>query len=177
MFSPAAHGGISLVGRRGRDDAFVALYRAEWSRVRAAAERVVGNRAVAEELAQEAFTRAYDRWPKVSRHPAPAAWVLRVATNLALDAVRRKRVEVEVRSVASHEDAAIASVLVRDGLAVLSGKQREAIVLRYLAGCEEPEIAAAMGVSGGSVKTHLKRAMERLRASLGVELGVDGAQA
>jgi RNA polymerase sigma factor (sigma-70 family) len=66
-------------------------------------------------------------------------------------------------------------VLVRDGLTVLSDKQREAVVLRYLAGCEEREIAAAMGVSGGSVKTHLARGMARLRAAMGAELGVEGA--
>lgn len=153
----------------------MALYRADWARVCAAAERVVGSRAIAEELAQEAFTRAYDRWAKVSRHPAPTAWLLRVVTNLAIDAVRRKRVQPARHEVTSHEDAAIASVLVRDGLTVLSDKQREAVVLRYLAGCEEREIAAAMGVSGGSVKTHLARGMARLRAAMGAELGVEGA--
>ena len=54
----------------------------------------------------------------------------------------------------------------------LSTKQRHAIALRYLAGCPEEEVAAALGVSTGTVKTHLRRGLDHLRRQLGEEAPV-----
>lgn len=159
-----------MFGRaRGDEAAFDALYRSTWPRAVASARRIVHDVPRAEELAQEAFTRAFDRWPTVSAHPAPDAWVLRVTLNLAIDAVRRRRVELAPPESHDPEAATIAALQVRQALTALPKKQRQAIALRYLAQCEEAEIADAMGCGRGTVKTHLKRGMATLRAQLGVE--------
>jgi len=161
--------------RRATEADFDALYRAEWSRAVTTAVRFTRNRFRAEELAQEAFTRAFDRWRTVGAHPAPAAWVLRVVINLAIDDARRDaRVRIteleprlELDDHSRHEDSTLTSLAVSDALAALPAKQREAVTLRYLGGFEEAEIASALGVRPGTVKTHLKRGMARLREQLG----------
>src|SRR4051812_33090356 len=57
---------------------------------------VTGNRAAAEDLAQEAFTEAYRRWAKVSRYDKPGAWVRRVVLNRSVSGVRRRVNEANV---------------------------------------------------------------------------------
>ena len=140
----------------------------------ATAARIVRDHAQAEELAQEAFTRAFDRWSSVATHPAPAAWVLRVVSNLAFDELRRRR-RIDTRGstepvTESSDDATTTSIIVRDALEELPSKQRQAIALRYFGGCDDAEIAAALNVRPGTVKTHLKRGLERLRRELGPDV-------
>lgn len=158
-------------GRRagGADEAFDELYRAVWPRAFASAQRIVGDHAVAEEIAQESFTRAFDRWASVSRHPSPTAWVLRVALNLAIDDKRSRRVPPQAEEQATHDETTLVGLVVREALTKLSAKQRQAMVLRYVGGCEETEIAAAMGISPGSVKTHLSRGRDRLAVLIGAD--------
>ena len=158
------------------------LFRSTWSRAVGAARRIVGPGGDPEGLAAEALTRAYDRWPSVRRHPAPDAWVLRVTINLALDRVRRP-VDSTGEEVDVHDDvrldlggldsdAADATATRMALVAALRGlpeKQRHAVALRYLAGCEENDIAASLGINPGTVKTHLKRGLDGLRTQLGTE--------
>lgn len=155
------------LGTRAPESDFDALYRELWPRAVSSARRIVNDSAVAEELAQEAFTRAFERWSSVARHPSPTAWVLRVTLNLAISETRRKRLPPPAESHANHDDRVVLGVIVRDGLAKLSDKQRQAIVLRYIGGCEETEIAGAMGISTGTVKTHLTRGRQHLAALIG----------
>jgi RNA polymerase sigma factor (sigma-70 family) len=162
-------------GRRRSDAAFDVLYRECWPRAVAAAVRMTQDRGRAEELAQEAFTRAYDRWRQVRKHPAPDAWILRTVNNLAIDDARRRvrrptaplRADDSRLTSPGHERSTVIGVAVRDALAALPPKQRDAVMLRYISGLEEPEIAAAIEVRPGTVKTHLKRGTARLRELLG----------
>jgi len=157
------------------------LFRSVWSRAVTTARRIVGPSGDPESLAAEALTRAFDRWPTVGRHPAPDAWVLRVTINLALDRVRRQppasdviidlRDDAPVRGlvVDSTADATAVRLALGAALRELPEKQRHAVALRYLAGCQEDEIAASLGVNPGTVKTHLKRGLSRLRDELGAD--------
>ena len=153
------------------------LFRSVWPRAVIAARRIVGPGDDCEALAAEALTRAYDRWSTVRRHPAPDAWVLRVTINLALDRVRRqpRRADgelIDLRDGAalsgyvegSFDEATAVRLALCAALRELPERQRHAVALRYLGGCVEQDIAAAMKISPGSVKTHLKRGLERLRA-------------
>ncbi len=159
------------------DTAFDDLFRSVWPRAVAAARRIVGPGDDPEALAAEALTRAYDRWPTLRRHPAPDAWVLRVTINLALDRVRRqpRRADgatIDLRHgaggvVESFDEATAVRLALCAALAKLPDRQRHAIALRYLGGCVEADIAASMKISPGSVKTHLKRGLERLRTQDG----------
>jgi RNA polymerase sigma factor (sigma-70 family) len=72
----------------------------------------------------------------------------------------------EYGALVSLERATVVAALQR-----LTSRQREAIVLRYYADLSEGQIAAAMGISRGAVKSHLARGMAALRAALGPERG------
>jgi len=138
--------------------------------------RILGDRADAEEVAQEALARAYARWRSVSGHAEP--WVARVATNLAIGRWRKRRpslVLVDGHGGAVDDSSALA--LERHGLvaalARLPRRQREVVVLRYLADLPEQAVADQLGTSVGTVKQHAHRAMARLRSDLGPERGSD----
>lgn len=168
--------------RRARaDDEFRSYYERLQPRAVAVARRMVGSPATAEDLAAEAFARAYSRWPKVAGHPNPDAWLLRVVGNLCIDHIRREGRQPEVhldaaRSDPSAEDAAFRVDLV-DALTRLSGRQQEVVVMRYIVDLTEEDVASSLGLSTGSVKTHLHRATAKLRDELGADVangGTDG---
>ena len=157
------------------------LFRSVWPRAVTTARRIVGPGGDSEALAAEALTRAYDRWPSVGRHPAPDAWVLRVTINLALDKLRRMPLPessvIDLRDgsearglvVESSDDTTAVRLALGAALRELPEKQRHAVALRYLAGCQEDQIAASLGISPGTVKTHLKRGLQKLRIELGAD--------
>ena len=130
------------------------------------AARIVGDQASAEDVAAEALARTYARWAKVSTLPYRDAWVLRVTGNLAIDTVRRRRPSPAVALADSFEDATALRLALASALAKLPGRQREAVVLRYLAGYSEAEVSAALGISANSVKTHAQRGLTALRARM-----------
>ena len=151
------------------EDAFPRLY-ADAYRV---AFRLLGERSEAEDVAQEACARAYSRWSSVHDYAEP--WCVRVAGNLALDALRAR-----TRAVRRQERLVTAQTTGAGGgrsgevgaderldlyaaLAELPKRQREAVVLRYLGDQSEQDTAALLGLSVGSVKTHASRGLARLR--------------
>ena len=154
------------------DEEFRAFYERLQPRAVAVARRLVDHGAVAEDLAAEAFARAYSRWPSVRKHPNPDAWLLRVVGNVAIDHVRRESRRPDpdthaVRSDPAADDAAL-RIDLTDAMQHLSGRQQEVVVLRYLVDLPEEDVAASLGMSTGSVKTHLHRATTKLRAELAV---------
>ena len=135
------------------------------------ARRIVGDAAVAEDVAAEALARAYARWSRVSALPWRDGWVLRVATNLAIDETRRRAPALPGPGVALPEDDAVALRLALVAcLQALPRRQREAVALHYLGGLTDAEVAEALGISAGSVKTHISRGLAALRARLGTEM-------
>lgn len=149
-----------MPGRAEFEDVFESLFVAAYG----VAHRILGSAAEAEDVAAEAMSRALDRWRRVGGMPSPTGWVVRVATNLAIDTVRRRRfvgpVELETSSKADDADTRLA---VREMLRRLPRRQRDVLALRYLADLSEAEIAVVLGISPGSVKRHTSRALSRLR--------------
>lgn len=147
------------------------------------AYRLLGDRWAAEDVAGEAMARAYAHWPKISRLSYRDAWVLRVATNLAIDRGRRRArldisadgaIDVDLADPVSEAAVGQITVLRLTLLAALGRlprRQREVIVLRHMTGLSEPEVAAATGLALGTVKTHLRRGLASLRRALGDENG------
>jgi RNA polymerase sigma factor (sigma-70 family) len=131
--------------------------------------RLLGSRQDAEDLTQETLTRAYQRWRKVRGHAEP--WVARVAANLALDAIRsgKRRPTVDAPDLDDRPSPETASPVDRldlvRGLQGLPRRQREVVVLRYLADLSEADAAAELGISVGSVKKHASRGIAALRLS------------
>jgi RNA polymerase sigma factor (sigma-70 family) len=155
------------------DDSFREAFPSLYASAGRVALRILGDHDAAQDVAAEALTRAYERWRKVSVLPYRNAWVLRVAANLAIDAARRKRPIIELpRPLDVEERTAVHLALVL-ALDTLSRRQREVVALRYLSDLSEDDVAAALGIAGGSVKTHLRRGLENMRRTLGDDFGGD----
>ncbi len=147
----------------GFDDAFDELARLAYQ----TAYRVLGSRAEAEEIAQDTMIKAYVRWRTVQRHPRP--WVCRVAVNGSLGRLRRRGrhdPRHEVHHDGHHQAGVADRVDLQRLLASLSRRQRDVVVLRYLADLSEADVAAELGISVGTVKTHAHRGLEILRTRL-----------
>lgn len=136
-----------------------------WSRAYGVAYVVLGDRSESEDVAQETLARALVRWNKVSAYAGP--WVVRVAGNLAIDRVRKRKrtLRLQVDDVPAVDAQ---RVDLQRALLTLSPKQRDVVILRYLIDMPEAEVAQAMQCSVGSVKTHASRGLAALRRSLEV---------
>ena len=142
-----------------------------YTRAYGVAYQLLGRRSEAEDVAQETLARAFVRWRKVRGYAE--AWVVRVAGNLAIDGWRRRQ---RLESHADAEDRAASApgpdgqrVDLHRALHALSRRQREVIVLRFLADLPEADVAHALGCSVGSVKQHASRGLAALRISMAVD--------
>ena len=137
------------------------------------AYRMVGSREDARDIAQEALARAYARWPKV--RDQAGGWVARVTTNLALDQLRRRgrRAPATIEPTTDTAGVAAQRTDLVAALRRLPRRQRDVVVLRYLADLPESEVAATLGCSVGTVKQHAHRGLAALRASLDLSSTVE----
>jgi RNA polymerase sigma-70 factor (ECF subfamily) len=129
-----------------------------------------GQRAVAEELAQEALARACASWNKVRRMDAPGPWLNRVAINLANSHFRRRGAErratekVEARADRStHSPDRDLEMILRREVAALPKRLRAPLVLRYYGDLSVQGTADALGTSEGSIKRLTHEAIAALR--------------
>lgn len=148
------------------DEAFMDLY----PRARALAFHILADMPAAEDIAAEALTRAYARWRHVSGLDYRDAWVLRVTSNLAIDAGRRRWTRWIPGMVPNHDDNVSLRIDLLDALRRLPARQRQAVALRYLADLDVVSVAAALHISKGSVKTHVHRGLAALRTHLDIDL-------
>jgi RNA polymerase sigma-70 factor (ECF subfamily) len=141
--------------------------------------RVSGNGEDAADLFQETWLRAYRAYPRLQPESEIRPWLYAIAVNLcrnrARDRARRGRVIVAVeknpaadRSVKGHhgpsENEGYAAVRLRELIAALPPKQREALQLRCLAGFEFTAIAAAMDCSEQSARANVSQAMRKIKS-------------
>jgi RNA polymerase sigma-70 factor (ECF subfamily) len=149
---------------------FAALYQARFADLASQLYAYLGDRAEAQDVVQEAFVRAWQRWAKIGDYDDPVAWVRRVAWNLATS--RHRRIAVVRRFVSrsrppDHQPAAnpdrVALVM---ALRQLPEKQRRALVLHYLADLSVAEIARDIGAAEGTVKSWLHRGRAELARQL-----------
>jgi RNA polymerase sigma-70 factor (sigma-E family) len=135
------------------------------------------DRASAEEAVAEAFARAWARWPTVSRHPSPSAWVVRTALNHHVSRWRRTRREVALTAdfaasaVDRDPDHGERADLIR-AVAALPERQRQVVALRVFLDLDTKQTAEALDLSPGTVTAHLHRAMTSLRATVSADLEV-----
>lgn len=153
------------------DDA-AAFCAAEYPRLVGALGLYVGDRAIAEELAQEALLRACQRWERVSKLESPGGWTWHVARNLATSHFRRRR--VERRAAARIAAAGPAAPAEPDGnddirrfVAALPERQKAALVLRYYLDLSVEQTAQRLNITPDAVRSLTKRAVAELRRQLG----------
>jgi RNA polymerase sigma-70 factor (sigma-E family) len=143
-----------------------------------AAQAMTGNRADAEDLLQATLVKAYQSWDRIDDPAALDTYVRRVMVNTHISGWRRRRVDEyptdELPDSPSREDTTSDSDLhdaVRRAIDRLPRQMRAAVMLRFYDDMTEPEVAAALGVSVGTVKSTVARAMAKLRQD--AELGAD----
>jgi RNA polymerase sigma factor (sigma-70 family) len=146
---------------------FESTFRALLPRAYRVAYRILGSETDAEDAAAEAFARAHASWKKVGRLPYRDAWILRVASNVAIDMARRRRDVPALAPTISEEEQTVLQVALVAALGALPRRQREVISLRWLEGFSEKEIAEALQISVGTVKKTTHRGMAALRSRLG----------
>ena len=156
------------------DTALAVLHAAHYRRLVRTSALLVRDVAVAEEVVQDAYVALYGRWTRLRDPEAAVAYLRQAVVNGSRSALRRRgtaqRAEPLLRPVddASPDPASAVSVR-RDVLAALADlpeRQREVLVLRYYGDLSEAEIAVALGVSRGAVKSYASRGAEALRPIL-----------
>lgn len=140
---------------------YASFFEATWARTVACAYAVTGDLPAAEDVAQEAYTRAWGRWSQVQQFEDPAAWVRHVATNQAISRWRRARTALKHAlshgRLEPHPAPDENTVLLVSALRELPEAQRRALVLHHLAGLPVAELARIEGCPTGTIKARLAR--------------------
>ena len=148
---------------------FAEFYAAAWDDCLRIVTVSVGNRALGEDLAAEAFTKAWASWRKVRGLDEPRGWIIRCALNAHVSWWRRYRREVALGSpddtVATGQDPVLDGSLVA-ALRRLPVRQRQVVALRLLLDLDTATTAEMLGMSGSTVATHLHRAIAALRRDI-----------
>ncbi|MBF9073240.1 SigE family RNA polymerase sigma factor [Streptacidiphilus fuscans] len=171
----AAANGSTPTAQSGTDtrtDDFTAYVQERRASLYATAYHLTGDRFAAEDLLQSALFSTYRAWDRISDKAAVGGYMRRTMTNLHISAWRRRKVNEypteEMPEPASFADTdAMGGTELRavlwQALAKLPENQRTMLVLRYYEGKTDPEIADVMGISVGTVKSSIWRALRRLR--------------
>jgi RNA polymerase sigma-70 factor (ECF subfamily) len=163
--------------RKGDRDAFTVLARAEAAHLDAAARLILRDRELARDAVQETMIRAWRDLPGLRDPDRFDAWLHRLLVHSAIDEVRRRRrrvIEVELTPLdIPQRDDAFELLVDRDALdralAVLTPENRALVVLHYYFGLPVPEAAASLGITLGTAKSRLHRAVITLRGAFGTD--------
>jgi RNA polymerase sigma-70 factor (sigma-E family) len=130
---------------------------------------LTGNRADAEDLVQAALAKTYLAWDRIEDRGALDGYVRRAMVNTHISWWRRRRLEeyptdeIPDRPVADQTGSSDLADTLRRAVDRLPQRMRAAVVLRYFEDMTEAEVAAALGVSLGTVKSTVSRAVAKLR--------------
>lgn len=168
--------------RRGDRDAFADLVEREGPAVYRACLRILGRPHDAEDVTQESFIAAYRSIGGYRGEGSVRAWLLRIATRQAFRRLGQRRATADLGAVpeplladSSTEPTMLMTATesrraVRDAVEALPEPYREVVALRFFADLALQEIADVTGRPLNTVKTHLRRGLERLRPALDGEL-------
>jgi RNA polymerase sigma factor (sigma-70 family) len=150
---------------------FEGFFQTEHERLFQALYLLTGNRYEADDLAQEALMRAYERWDRVGSMDSPVGYVYRTALNLHRSRLRKVAIRARrVFALIPIEDASesvAASDKVHRALAAIPEAQRAALVLIEWLGLDSEEAGRVLGIDASSVRGRLHRGRDSLRKRLG----------
>ena len=134
------------------------------------ANQLTGNPADAEDLLQAALAKTYQAWDRIQDRAALDGYVRRAMVNINISWWRRRKLAEypadELPDLAIYQDPGHRYDELEHALSRLPVRQRTAIVLRYYEDMTEPEIAKALGISVGTVKSTVSRGIAKLRGEL-----------
>lgn len=157
------------------EESFESFYRREFRDVVGLAYVLSGSRLGAEDLAQEAFVAAHQRWDRISGYDKPGAWVRRVVANKAISGFRKKAAERKALTRFAGQRQPLPELeledeelwqMVRD----LPKRQAQAVALFYVEDRPVNEIAEVLDCSPSTAKVHLFRGRQALAGKLGLEV-------
>ena len=154
------------------EDGFPVFFTAHYGDVARAMYLLTRDPAEADDLAQEAMTRLYERWGRVRRMDSPGGYLYRTALNLHRKRARRLAVAAAVHLPGAREAADPAQIVENRSeilrlLGSLTVAQQHVVVLVEWLGLESDEAASVLGIKAASVRTRLHRARETLRSAIG----------
>jgi RNA polymerase sigma-70 factor (sigma-E family) len=162
--------------RWGADEAVTNLYAAHYRALVRLATLLLHDVAAAEDVVQDAFVGMHRAWRRLRSPDAALGYLRQSVVNGARSALRKRGTATKYlagqalpATAASAEHGALDRLdyaAVTAALRKLPDRQREALVLRYYGDLSEAQIAAAMGISQGAVKSHASRGMAALRTAL-----------
>jgi RNA polymerase sigma-70 factor, ECF subfamily len=172
----------------GDRDAYRVLMDRHFCSVTRVTFRITGNEADAEEAAQEAFLRAYNKLPSFRQDSAFSTWVMRIAMNTAINLVERRTRDLSYQAPRIAEEPSVGDHTVRvadsqagpemsllhreaaslrqAAMAELTPMERTAFTLRHMEDVPMAEIAIALNITSNSAKQAVFRAVSKLRRSL-----------
>lgn len=169
MTTAAVGTDTDLIRAAGRGDAAALgrLFRDHWPGVHRLASTMVGDRAAADDIAQDVFERAFRGLGRFDGRSSFETWVHRIAVNRSIDHLRRRRPTIPLDQApdAAAEDA-VSDAFLRAAVLRLAPERRAVVVLRFWLDRTVPEIAALLDVPEGTARSRLARAMDDLRASM-----------
>jgi RNA polymerase sigma-70 factor (sigma-E family) len=150
------------------------LYRVHYVALTKTARLLVGSSEEGEEVAQDAFIALYRGWEHLHDPDRALAYLRSTVVNLSRGRIRRRMVARRHSSIVAAPPSDLTTPrcgppevgAIRTALNSLSPRQREAVVLLYYGGLSEGEVARAMGISEGALKSHLHRARVHLAQRL-----------
>lgn len=158
------------------DTALEQLYAAHWRQLVRLSVLLVRDQALAEEIVQDAFVAVHGRWSRLRDHDKGLAYLRQAVVNRSRSALRHRTVVARhaARESVRHDapgadEATLVSArrdAVLDALRALPDRQREVLALRYYLDLSEADIADALGISRGAVKSHASRGSAALRGLL-----------
>jgi RNA polymerase sigma-70 factor (ECF subfamily) len=130
----------------------------------------VGDLDTAQDIVAEAFARAWASWRKVSRHPAPRAWVVRTALNVGVSSWRKRRRDQPLLDFdGTAASGSLPGPMGRELMAALQRlpeRQRQVVAFRVILDLDTAGTAKVLGIAPGTVKAHLSQGLATLRDEL-----------
>ena len=156
-------------------ETFDAFFARERDVVLGLAFALTGDRAVAEDIVQDAFLEAFRKWDRIAGYDQPGAWVRRVVANMSVSLFRRRRVELRMLTtlVARQEravpDLSPSTLAFWHAVREMPKRRAQVIALFYLEDLPIADIAVILEMAEGTVKKHLHDGRETLARTLEVD--------
>jgi RNA polymerase sigma-70 factor (sigma-E family) len=157
---------------------FDSLYQEQWWPMLRVAAGLVDDPRIAEEIVQDAFAAVYRRWDKIRDRRAAGGYLRASVVNRSRSVLRRRRLDRkhdrhlidEAVEPADHASLRAAELqIMREALDRLPSRQREVLVLRYIAQISDAEIASVTGLSLPGVRSAASRGLAALRTIIGAQ--------